>query len=109
MFNAPPSPSKIGCCALRLTPPRPPQDIYQIYFESRGKCCKKLLRYNGYPNKVRVFILFIFSMYCSYSVAYDLAGVHIATTLARYYCFKRYLRFILLTLYVNGCDDMFVH
>lgn len=24
----------------------------QVYFESRGKCVKKLLRYNGYPNKV---------------------------------------------------------
>lgn len=46
---ASPSSSKVGCCALRRTPPRPPQEIY---FESRGKCCKKLLRYNGYPNKV---------------------------------------------------------
>lgn len=51
MLNAPPSSpsSKLGCCAIRRTPPRPPQEIY---FESRGKCCKKLLRYNGYPNKV---------------------------------------------------------
>lgn len=54
MFNAPPSPSKIGCCALRRTPPRPPQEIY---FESRGKCCKKLLRYNGYPNKVSIILV----------------------------------------------------
>lgn len=54
MFNATSSPSKIGCCVLRRTPPRPPQEIY---FESRGKCCKKLLRYNGYPNKVRIILL----------------------------------------------------
>ncbi|EAL38889.3 AGAP011720-PA, partial [Anopheles gambiae str. PEST] len=31
---------------------RPPSEIY---FESRGKCCKKLLRYNGYPNKVLLY------------------------------------------------------
>lgn len=48
--SPPSSPSTtIGCCALKRNPPRPPQEIY---FESRGKCCKKLLRYNGYPNKV---------------------------------------------------------
>lgn len=51
-----PSPSiKLGCCAFRTfrSQPRTPQEIY---FESRGKCCKKLLRFNGegygYPNKV---------------------------------------------------------
>lgn len=58
--NPPPSPTTVGCCALRLkkNPPRPPQEIY---FESRGKCCKKLLRYNGYPNKVIYnFFIFIF-------------------------------------------------
>lgn len=49
-LQAPPSPAiTIGCCAIKRNPPRPPQEIY---FESRGKCCKKLLRYNGYPNKV---------------------------------------------------------
>lgn len=57
MLNAPPSPStsSIGCCMLRRSPPRPPQEIY---FESRGKCCKKLLRYNGYPNKVYLSAIF---------------------------------------------------
>jgi hypothetical protein len=50
-FCTPPSPAiSVGCCALkRRSPPRPSSEIY---FESRGKCCKKLLRYNGYPNKV---------------------------------------------------------
>lgn len=43
-------PGGVGCCALRRTPPKPTQEIY---YESRGKCCKKLLRYNGYPNKVQ--------------------------------------------------------
>ncbi|KYN39026.1 hypothetical protein ALC56_06452 [Trachymyrmex septentrionalis] len=27
--------------------------VQMFYYENRGKCCKKLLRYNGYPNKVR--------------------------------------------------------
>lgn len=56
--NPPPSPTTVGCCALRLkkNPPRPPQEIY---FESRGKCCKKLLRYNGYPNKVIYIFLYL--------------------------------------------------
>lgn len=49
-LQTPPSPSiTVGCCVIKRNPPRPPQEIY---FESRGKCCKKLLRYNGYPNKV---------------------------------------------------------
>lgn len=26
--------------------------VQMFYYENRGKCCKKLLRYNGYPNKV---------------------------------------------------------
>lgn len=51
LLHPPASPTNVGCCAIgRRTPPRPPSEIY---FESRGKCCKKLLRYNGYPNKVR--------------------------------------------------------
>ncbi|KAI4486460.1 hypothetical protein M0804_005830 [Polistes exclamans] len=25
--------------------------VQMFYYENRGKCCKKLLRYNGYPNK----------------------------------------------------------
>lgn len=29
--------------------------VQMFYYENRGKCCKKLLRYNGYPNKVRQF------------------------------------------------------
>lgn len=45
---------KIGCWPfkrlLSLSPQPSPQEIY---FESRGKCCKKLLRYNGYTNKVQ--------------------------------------------------------
>lgn len=71
MFNAPPSPSKIGCCALRLkrTPPRPPQEIY---FESRGKCCKKLLRYNGYPNKVGIFYWFWIILFLVSHVIYEI-------------------------------------
>lgn len=50
----PPSPTNIGCCApLKLKSPCHPSS--DMYFESRGKCCKKLLRYNGYPNKVSRF------------------------------------------------------
>uniref|UniRef100_A0A182WEE3 Uncharacterized protein n=1 Tax=Anopheles minimus TaxID=112268 RepID=A0A182WEE3_9DIPT len=48
-FHPPASPAHVGCCVLNRAPARPPSEIY---FESRGKCCKKLLRYNGYPNKV---------------------------------------------------------
>ncbi|KAK9303810.1 hypothetical protein QLX08_004672 [Tetragonisca angustula] len=29
--------------------------VQMFYYENRGKCCKKLLRYNGYPNKVLLF------------------------------------------------------
>lgn len=60
ILQLPPSPTiSIGCCSIKRNPPRPPQEIY---FESRGKCCKKLLRYNGYPNKVIIiqFYLTIF-------------------------------------------------
>jgi hypothetical protein len=28
--------------------------VQMFYYENRGKCCKKLLRYNGYPSKVRI-------------------------------------------------------
>jgi len=31
--------------------------VQMFYYENRGKCCKKLLRYNGYPNKVRQFVI----------------------------------------------------
>lgn len=33
--------------------------VQMFYYENRGKCCKKLLRYNGYPNKVRVSSLLL--------------------------------------------------
>ncbi|KAL6260701.1 hypothetical protein P5V15_008224 [Pogonomyrmex californicus] len=33
--------------------------VQMFYYENRGKCCKKLLRYNGYPNKVRQFAIAI--------------------------------------------------
>ena len=26
--------------------------VQMFYYENRGKCCRKLLKYNGYPNKV---------------------------------------------------------
>ncbi|KAL1379076.1 hypothetical protein pipiens_003854 [Culex pipiens pipiens] len=53
LLHPPASPTNVGCCAIsRRIPPRPPSEIY---FESRGKCCKKLLRYNGYPNKVLLY------------------------------------------------------
>ncbi|XP_053668623.1 uncharacterized protein LOC128719028 [Anopheles marshallii] len=51
-FHPPASPAHVGCCVLNRAPARPPSEIY---FESRGKCCKKLLRYNGYPNKVLLY------------------------------------------------------
>lgn len=54
-----------GCCCLCLprkrrppspSPPPPTNSamVQMFYYENRGKCCKKLLKYNGYPNKVRV-------------------------------------------------------
>ncbi|XP_063706380.1 uncharacterized protein LOC134835432 [Culicoides brevitarsis] len=49
----PPSPTNVGCCApLKLKSPNHSTDMY---FENRGKCCKKLLRVNGYPNKVLLY------------------------------------------------------
>uniref|UniRef100_A0A182FU26 Uncharacterized protein n=1 Tax=Anopheles albimanus TaxID=7167 RepID=A0A182FU26_ANOAL len=54
-FHPPASPTHVGCCMLNRAPVRPPSEIY---FESRGKCCKKLLRYNGYPNKVPGVLLY---------------------------------------------------
>ena len=52
-----------GCCCLCLprkrrppspSPPPPTNAamVQMFYYENRGKCCKKLLKYNGYPNKV---------------------------------------------------------
>ncbi|XP_063243782.1 uncharacterized protein LOC134543022 [Bacillus rossius redtenbacheri] len=58
-----------ACCSCLCLPlarrrPQPPQQpppsptaamVQMFYYENRGKCCKKLLRYNGYPNKVLLF------------------------------------------------------
>lgn len=67
-----PAPSR-SCCCLCLpirrrrrspAPAQPPQAplatvsgstgpmVQMFYYENRGKCCKKLLRHNGYPSKV---------------------------------------------------------
>ena len=32
--------------------------VQMFYYENRGKCCKKLLRYNGYPNKVKTKLFY---------------------------------------------------
>lgn len=40
-----------------------PKSAQEIYFESRGKCCKKLLRFNGCPNKVTFILPFPF-LFC---------------------------------------------
>ncbi|XP_058795787.1 uncharacterized protein LOC131666834 isoform X2 [Phymastichus coffea] len=32
-----------------------PDMVQMFYYENRGKCCRKLLRYNGYSNKVLLF------------------------------------------------------
>lgn len=54
----PPSPSKKASCWAFKSIIRSKLRITQeIYFESRGKCCKKLLQFNGYPNKVINFYL----------------------------------------------------
>lgn len=53
-----------SCCCLclprkrRPPSPTPPSTsnaamVQMFYYENRGKCCKKLLKFNGYPNKVR--------------------------------------------------------
>lgn len=48
-----PSPSiKVNCCAFKPIIRSESRTKQEIYFESRGKCCKKLLQFNGYPNKV---------------------------------------------------------
>lgn len=58
-LSMPPSPTKtVGCCAFKSTFRSTPRTPQEVYFESRGKCCKKLLRFNGYPNKVKKVILF---------------------------------------------------
>lgn len=55
--NIPNTPvSKAGCCSLNIlikNHPRTPTQ--EFYFESRGKSCKKLLKFNGSSNKVNVF------------------------------------------------------
>lgn len=52
-LSVPPSPTmKVGCCPFKPTFRSAPRTPQEVYFESRGKCCKKLLRFNGYPNKV---------------------------------------------------------
>lgn len=52
-FSLPPSPSKKPrCWSFKNIFQSSTQCPQEVYFESRGKCCKKLLRYNGYPNKV---------------------------------------------------------
>lgn len=49
----PPSPAvRVNCCAFKSIIRSSPRTTQEIYFESRGKCCKKLLQFNGYPNKV---------------------------------------------------------
>lgn len=53
-----PSKSGGGCCSMNILINsknqlrRTPQEFY---FESRGKSCKKLLKFNGSSNKVNVF------------------------------------------------------
>lgn len=56
--SVPASPTmNIGCCApIKSTFGAERRSPQEIYFESRGKCCKKLLSYNGYPNKVKLNI-----------------------------------------------------
>ncbi|XP_031621114.1 uncharacterized protein LOC116339402 [Contarinia nasturtii] len=55
-LSVPSSPSiKMGCCAFRPTFRSQPRTPQEVYFESRGKCCKKLLKFNGYPNKVWLY------------------------------------------------------
>ncbi|XP_017299672.2 uncharacterized protein LOC103509413 [Diaphorina citri] len=29
--------------------------VQMFYYENKGRCCKKILRYNGYPNKVLLY------------------------------------------------------
>ncbi|GLV35083.1 hypothetical protein CBL_09564 [Carabus blaptoides fortunei] len=70
-----PTPASRSCCCLCLPlrrrrqspaaiPAQPPQAplatvsgstgpmVQMFYYENRGKCCKKLLRHNGYPSKL---------------------------------------------------------
>ncbi|XP_055908576.1 uncharacterized protein LOC129943281 [Eupeodes corollae] len=48
--------AKSGCCMLRMNlrtkQHRTPQEVY---FESRGKSCKKLLKFNGNSNKILLY------------------------------------------------------
>lgn len=44
--------------------------VQMFYYENRGKCCRKLLRYNGYSNKV-CFILILFWIYEYYFACED--------------------------------------
>lgn len=49
-----PLPAPVSTVSATL-PPNPAAMVQMLYYENRGKCCKKLLRHNGYPNKVRVY------------------------------------------------------
>lgn len=46
-------------CCIPQQPTNSETMVQMFYYENRGKCCKKLLRYNGYPNKVRYMFPFI--------------------------------------------------
>lgn len=48
--------AKSGCCSMNiLIKNQHPTTPQEFYFESRGKSCKKLLKFNGSSNKVNVF------------------------------------------------------
>lgn len=50
--------AKSGCCSIismNLLVKNHPRTPQEFYFESRGKSCKKLLKFNGSSNKVNVF------------------------------------------------------
>lgn len=57
-FSLPSSPTKtVSCFTLKRLFQSSSPCPQEVYFESRGKCCKKLLRYNGYPNKVNELVI----------------------------------------------------
>lgn len=55
--NIPNTPvAKSGCCSMNILINKNHQTTPQeFYFESRGKSCKKLLKFNGSSNKVNLF------------------------------------------------------
>ncbi|XP_055372643.1 homeobox protein 2 [Condylostylus longicornis] len=53
--QTPSTPISKGCCIALSNRNKINKTPQEIYFESRGKSCKKLLKFNGYSNKILLY------------------------------------------------------